>query len=561
MSPRSAPLGERGPWDGAPGLPALLAVPLLVGAALLAVFLTGKLDPFTDDAYIFLRYGRNLVDGHGLVFNPGERVEGFTSPLWTLLAAAVLALRLPDEASLQVVGLLCLLGTLVSLALASREARLSPRVALWQLVALASTCAALYWARSGLETVAFAWAALEGTRRCARAADRREGGAVDGGAAFGVAALLRPEAVAWFGLAFGATWLFSLGDPSTRRARLRRALLSALAFLAPVVAWQAFRVAYYGQWLPNTFFAKADAAGYVLARGAGYLLASWATPWLALAVPVALRPRALRRPHAAIPALICAFHLAYVVAVGGDYFPLGRFLVPLLPLLLSSWGGAVDDLLASPAFAGPAARRRRAALFAALLAPVLSCALLPLVGPKDWRDGTNVNRRVLRYRATASWLAAHVGPEALVATSTVGAICYRGRVRCLDMLGLVDSVVAHTRRDLSRARPVAAHARTNAAYVLSRRPDVVLVGNGWVTREEVWRQEDPDAELFVSDAELVDQPEFLAAYSLVAHRLEGGEFLNMAVRRDSPYHPDHPAYRGPAPAHVGPFPRLSHPPL
>src|SRR6266404_6223228 len=40
-----------------------------------------------DDAFISFRYARNLVEGHGLVFNPGERVEGYTNFVWVLLAA------------------------------------------------------------------------------------------------------------------------------------------------------------------------------------------------------------------------------------------------------------------------------------------------------------------------------------------------------------------------------------------------------------------------------------------------------------------------------------------
>jgi hypothetical protein len=35
-----------------------------------------------DDSYIFLRYAENFASGHGPVFNPGERVEGYSSPLW-----------------------------------------------------------------------------------------------------------------------------------------------------------------------------------------------------------------------------------------------------------------------------------------------------------------------------------------------------------------------------------------------------------------------------------------------------------------------------------------------
>src|SRR5262245_14911733 len=38
-----------------------------------------------DDAFISFRYARNLANGNGLVFNPGERVEGYTNFLWTVV--------------------------------------------------------------------------------------------------------------------------------------------------------------------------------------------------------------------------------------------------------------------------------------------------------------------------------------------------------------------------------------------------------------------------------------------------------------------------------------------
>jgi arabinofuranosyltransferase len=44
-----------------------------------------------DDSFISFRYARNLVQGHGLVFNPGERVEGYTNFLWTALMAIAIA--------------------------------------------------------------------------------------------------------------------------------------------------------------------------------------------------------------------------------------------------------------------------------------------------------------------------------------------------------------------------------------------------------------------------------------------------------------------------------------
>lgn len=61
-----------------------LAVALLLAHALSFRFAI-------DDAYISFRYARNLLDGHGLVFNPGERVEGYSNLSWVLLAAAGMA--------------------------------------------------------------------------------------------------------------------------------------------------------------------------------------------------------------------------------------------------------------------------------------------------------------------------------------------------------------------------------------------------------------------------------------------------------------------------------------
>ncbi|HEY4643530.1 MAG TPA: hypothetical protein VIH68_02320, partial [Bacteroidota bacterium] len=76
----------------------------------------------TDDASITFRYAYHLASGEGPVFNPGERVEGFSNPLWTLSLGGLFALTgipLPDLA--RGIGLLCTLGTLVILFLIYRR--------------------------------------------------------------------------------------------------------------------------------------------------------------------------------------------------------------------------------------------------------------------------------------------------------------------------------------------------------------------------------------------------------------------------------------------------------
>ena len=80
----------------------------------------------SDDAFISLRYAANLLAGHGLVFNPGERVEGFTSPLWTLLLAGFGACGFDLLEAARALGLLCSILTLPNHLLASTPVRGDP---------------------------------------------------------------------------------------------------------------------------------------------------------------------------------------------------------------------------------------------------------------------------------------------------------------------------------------------------------------------------------------------------------------------------------------------------
>lgn len=59
-----------------------------------------------DDAFISFRYAANLIAGHGLVFNPGERVEGYTNFLWTALMAIPHALGIDPIDFVNLAGLI-----------------------------------------------------------------------------------------------------------------------------------------------------------------------------------------------------------------------------------------------------------------------------------------------------------------------------------------------------------------------------------------------------------------------------------------------------------------------
>ncbi|MDP7112692.1 MAG: hypothetical protein QGH45_12050 [Myxococcota bacterium] len=154
-----------------------------------------------DDAFISLRYADNLLAGHGLVFNPGERVEGYSNFLWVLLLAAAGGLGLEMPAASQ------WLGGLFGVGLVWATATALPGHRPWRLLApalLVGNLTVWLWAVHGLETVMFAcWVTL-GIRSDLRG--WREGRVPLGSALwYALAALTRPEGPYFF-VASTAYW-------------------------------------------------------------------------------------------------------------------------------------------------------------------------------------------------------------------------------------------------------------------------------------------------------------------------------------------------------------------
>jgi hypothetical protein len=105
-----------------------------------------------DDAFITYRYAENLAHGLGLVYNAGERVEGYSNFLWTLLMSlVVLAGGRPEDVG-PIVSAVIALGTLVLVMWFAHRRGASGALA--GLLLAASSCWAT-WATGGLETALF----------------------------------------------------------------------------------------------------------------------------------------------------------------------------------------------------------------------------------------------------------------------------------------------------------------------------------------------------------------------------------------------------------------------
>lgn len=470
--------------DGAPEhtRPGRSAIgPALAGGSLLAfLWLLWEPVPHVDDAYISYRYARNWVDGHGLVYNLGERVEGFTNLSWTLLVALGIAAGAGAREVAHVLGLASGAGALVASWALARAGLPDSRgwlagLAPW--LVLAST-PFQRWATSGLETPLFVALA---TASLAALLSRRLGIAT---LLLVLATLTRPEGVLLAGIVFFFAWL----DPSSPAAERTREGPGSrfrwdaipwrwgMLFAAALALLTAFRLAYYGSPLPNTFYAKVG--GVPRFWGVLYVVDFLLSGALLLLPPAALAVAVQRRAWA--PAAWVAAGLAYVVWVGGDALGLSRLLLPALPAL------------AAVAVVGTGWALDRSTLFGAAAAACLALAMvwsvygtIPLSAttlrhPKRERVLHDTRRFDAGFEEVgfgkAMVLKQRGDGDALVAIGAIGSFGYHSRLPILDILGLVDPAIARTRPDERSPRPaVPGHQRWNTDYVFARQPEYILI--------------------------------------------------------------------------------------
>lgn len=469
-----------------------------------------------DDAFISFRYARHLVEGHGLVFNPGERVEGFTNLLWVLEIAALWCLGLRPEWGAPLLSVALTLGTLwvVGAAASRLTGSHRPRTTAWMAVTLVATSQAFAeWSTSGLETRQFTFLVVFGVFALVRAAASSWWSLV-ASLLFAAAELTRPEGLLVFASAVGCFGVHVLAMRDVEgRSRRRRCVLVLLPFVVVVVGHFLWRSAYYGEWLPNTYHAKHVRAwyeaGFRYAAAATLELGMWV--WLPLAacgLALERRDRLLRM----LPFAVVLPHLAYLMHIGGDHFafrpldfylpltaplaaaglvrlaPHRRWLVPAFALVLAyaqAMGMAHDTV------ARRSVGRQQTAQLKVQISPAPPPWLPWLPGATTLASSLDGLRAFLCPHAVAApvWEHAELGrelragyspyealPAATFGADTVTAIgavgvmpFYLRDLRVVDTLGLTDAVVARNPSATDNAHRVIAHDRRPPAGYLRQR--------------------------------------------------------------------------------------------
>jgi len=540
-----------------PILAAAIAV-LIAGSVLTAA---SQWERGYDDAYISYRYARNLADGNGLVFNPGERVEGYSNFLYVVLVSAGL-LAVPGEYVYFIslcLNLIFILAACVVFYMFVRDELDEPSAN--AAVALFALCTVFWrYVASGLETPLIVlvqlglWIGIRRYERCESTGPLRAMCVL-----VVLSVLSRADGFVMPCMALGYLLI---------KGHRRAAVHVGITLATTVTVYFGWRYFYYGYPLPNTYYVKvagtlAERVRYAAGQLGYVVLADGIVPYSTAIVIASFlavrdgRANAARLRDAVSPELFfAAGWLAYWFYVGGDVmgdrflimlFPLGTYSVlstfrekrhfkpaavlTCLILLNLVWQFSADlgrqmlgfvtmphfhhlivaSLVANIVLIISIATERlpkRASLLTVLIL-LLFAGFHPsssgnLYGLSDARDIWIVLGRFLGERH----------PGQTIAVDAAGKIPYFSNLYTIDMLGLNNEHIAHLDKT---GDYFPGHSKYDPAYVLSREPDLIAA----------WLRTDLGLQ-YGLDSETYDTAGYELAY-LTGYLGKDGSLLPVAV--------------------------------
>ncbi len=290
-----------------------------------------------DDAMISMRYAWNFSHGNGLVWNLGERVEGYTNFLMTLIMSAATFLFNEKNAVLavQVFGILTVIAVVWHAWKLYRlvvENDSNPLLFVLFPVLLLLYYPLSYWPLMGMETGLVTFFILLSFNTVIQFEEDNRNTQLFLSALFAsLSYLVRPDA----GMIILPIMLFTL----TRKARWKQRILNGikfgLIFLILPFAHMVFRYLYYGEILPNTYFLKLTGLTTADRLKAGLIfiypfLTSTLPLWVFASLNTVLN--FTRRKFMLFSAAV--LYVFYQIWVGGDAWNYWRMVTPIVPMIM-----------------------------------------------------------------------------------------------------------------------------------------------------------------------------------------------------------------------------------
>ncbi|MCD6385171.1 hypothetical protein J7M23_05270 [Candidatus Sumerlaeota bacterium] len=422
-----------------------------------------------EDAFITFRYVENVARGEGLVYNPGERVEGFSNFLWLMILVVfrLLGLDVLTVSKVLAAGansglmIFCtlLLRSLLRALAERRYLRLPSLVLVLPALFIFFNPMLHYHADRGLETCFYAMLLVMAGWLFA------EQKWIPAGLGFSAVALTRPEGIFYAGVALlFLIWLMiwqSKTNASLHYNQLLKFVVPIFVLFGGFLIW---RRLYFGYWLPNTVYAKVSKLNFYYNPSTGLLwqfIKSWSfLPVIAVAGSVVilfyerdfrLRWRLLFLLALPVTVLLYTLGIGYILAAPFRHY------VPSVPFFI-----VLLSFLCAYAYTRRAGGRARLLVSACIIILLglnfytynnldmprsrLHCRTIDFLKHRDFKQ------RWEWYLEPPVWLGAEVGRwlnqniphNALLAADQMGQLGYYSGHHIIDLLGLMDTEIAHS---------------------------------------------------------------------------------------------------------------------
>jgi len=441
-------------------------------ALIIAAFHQGLFLNWTnDDAYISYRYAENLRAAKGLVFNPGEKVEGFSNFLWVITLSFFNCLGIPTLWSAKIISF-CLSWLLIYLIFKTAQAfGLDKLFASLCALTFSFSSSLAYFAMSGLETIFYTLLLLLGVfinEKYEKQPEKKSFFLLYG--TLFAAALTRPEGFLFLLISSGYHILKKI--VSREGIQLKNILQIQSFFLILYASLLLIRYGYYKDLLPNTFYAKPQGSFVEMGYSAffsNFINALFSGSFLLIPMLFLFTKRRYLKKYL-YPLLFCIGQMVFM-SYAGDWMAFGRFFFPVLPLVIILF----FVLMSSRKTYFEKGRSKWILKFLCLFFIGIFAGLNLIQTGKALLNQNTYPYLVMNsslLAQTGKWLRQTFPPETILALRRQGAIPHYSGMKSIDILGLTEKKIArtlYTEKDIMKANAI------NAEYILNQRPDIMIL--------------------------------------------------------------------------------------
>lgn len=472
---------------------------------------------FHDDAYITLRYADQWQAGLGPVWTNSQQVEGYTSFLHLVSLYPLQKAGVQPENSARFIGLGAYLLIWLAIITYSFRTTLSQIHRVTKVVILLGSIPTAFsiiaWSLGGLETSLYTLLTMT-TTYWFTTWDKEHSPqtSVTLGVLLGLCVMTRPEATLIVAITLTASVIFnkSLKSPLTM-------LISCCIVYIPYFVW---RWQYYGDVLPNTYYAKLGTPiGKRISDGIYYFHTFLrSAPWIPLLsiacwIYTLVKQTGHRSKGWKYMTSVSIVMTGYVIWTGGDHMPAYRFWVPLIPIYAWFIAHAGTSL------------RLSSSTTKQMLLPVIVVILSVtqfFVSDERMFNAQRPDPAAAVGKQVGRFISQHFPEGTLIATNSAGAVAYFApKHDFIDMLGLNDRVIAKRTNVPFRThwQQFPGHSKGDGKYVLSRNPDYIILGPAEGSKANPKLEKSSKVVWFLSDQELSEDPNFHTRYMLKTAKL------------------------------------------